>query len=83
MQPKNFPEANMRLAESQDEYATLPVFSGIIDIEGQLHPVKLSKWEPNADELDRLKSGACVTLMILGTSHPPVLVGVDEVPVKS
>lgn len=83
MQPKNFPEANTRLAKDQDEFITLPVFSGYVEILGQMHPAMQSKWEPSADELARLNSGAPVSLIIVGTSHPPVIVGVDDVPVKS
>lgn len=83
MQAKTFPEVNTRLAEGQDEYQTLPVFSGFLEIDGQQYPAMQSKWEPTQEELERLQSGAYVSLIILGQSHPPVMLTVDETPIKN
>lgn len=83
MQPINFPEANARLAENQDEYETLPVLAGEVEIDGTRYRAMQSKWEPSADELARLNSGASISLIVLGITHPPVMLLVDEIPVKS
>lgn len=43
-------------------------------------PSMHSVWEPTPDELERLKAGAPVYLMIVGTVHPPVMVSVGVAP---
>lgn len=43
-------------------------------------PAMQSVWEPTPDELERLKAGAPVYLLIVGTAHPPVAVSVGAAP---
>lgn len=40
----------------------------------------MSMWEPTPDELARLNAGAKVSLLIIGTVHPPVSLAVGMVP---
>lgn len=43
-------------------------------------PAMMSVWEPTPEELDRLHRGAKVSLMVVGTDHPPVSISVGMVP---
>jgi hypothetical protein len=40
----------------------------------------VTAWQPTPDELARLNAGASVHLRVLGTVHPPVMVGVGDLP---
>lgn len=44
-------------------------------------PMLRSLWWPNAEELEMLNNGGCVSLSILGMSHPPVRVDVVWPPI--
>lgn len=39
-----------------------------------------SVWFPTPEELEAIAAGAPVKLYVLGTGHPPVMLGVGEVP---
>lgn len=43
-------------------------------------PCMVTAWEPTPDELARLNAGAKIELRLIGTQHPPVLLGVGECP---
>jgi hypothetical protein len=43
-------------------------------------PSMHSVWEPTPDELERLKAGAQIYLIIVGSSHPPVSLSVGSAP---
>lgn len=43
-------------------------------------PAMVSAWEPTPAELLRLAAGAPVLLTVAGIAHPPVFVGVGEIP---
>jgi hypothetical protein len=43
-------------------------------------PVMLSCWFPSPAELQDIIDGAPILLMVMGTQHPPVIVGTGEVP---
>lgn len=43
-------------------------------------PVMVSAWLPSPDELASLNAGAPIHLRIVGTAHPPVMLGVGEIP---
>lgn len=43
-------------------------------------PSMHSVWEPTPDELERLKAGAKVYLIIVGAVHPPVALSVGAAP---
>lgn len=58
--------------ETDGECAPLPVFAEVVDG----HMVMTSAWKPSAEELEQLNKGAAVALVIYGTIHPPVALGV-------
>lgn len=78
------PNANMNLAETQDEYLTLPVRAENITVSIQDDedvvdvPSLVSAWRPSGEELELLNSGGYVQLRILGVTHPPVMLTVEE-----
>lgn len=43
----------------------------------------ISAWEPNPDELERIKAGAPILLLIVGVVHPPVMLSVGAAPDES
>ena len=70
-------EGSVAVAESQDEYKTLHVRFSRFD-DGT--PVMETAWEPTPNELAVLVAGGSIRLMILGTQHPPILLGVAAAP---
>ncbi len=52
----------------------------ILDMETTAGPAMMSLWEPTPDEIERIKAGAPVRLVIVGQVHPPVEVSVGQVP---
>ena len=44
----------------------------------QSTPAMASAWEPDADELQRIKQGAPIILHVLGSEHPAVMLTVGE-----
>ena len=52
----------------------------IQDVVSTNGPAMISLWEPTPEELDRLNQGAPVSLMVMGTMHPPVAINVGMVP---
>ena len=78
------PGANMNLAETQDEFLTLPVKTGSVTVscnDGEVAdvPCMRSAWKPTKHELALLLDGGYVELSVLGTSHPPVMLSVESV----
>ena len=70
-----YPENPTRvLAEEQDEYQNLP----IVDIKVNGVDYMVSCWEPTKDELKMLNKGGFITLSIMGMSHPPVMLEVQN-----
>lgn len=45
-------------------------------------PAMHSVWEPTPDELERLKAGAPVYLIVIGSAHPPVSLSVGRAPAE-
>lgn len=43
------------------------------------HTMMTSFWRPSPDDLAALNAGACVSLTVLGLSHPVVALGVEHV----
>lgn len=79
MKPIHFEQVNATLAEHQPEYAELPVMRTTIEApDGSEHPVIISCWQPNADEIAAIMLGRPVALIILGEVHPPVKIGVSD-----
>lgn len=49
-------------------------------IQGDGLPVMVTAWLPTPEELAALAAGASVHVSIVGTKHPPIVVGVGEAP---
>lgn len=62
------------LGKSQG-YIGLPVRDEVIDGQHQM----TTAWEPTPSELEALNNGSSVHVTILGNSHPPIKVGVNNV----
>ena len=58
--------------EKHGECSPLPVFAEVVA--GNV--TMTSAWKPNAEELAHLVRGAAVALVVYGTVHPPVAIGV-------
>jgi len=43
-------------------------------------PAMQTAWIPNQDELAKLQAGASIILTVVGSAHPPVMLGVGDVP---
>lgn len=57
-----------------DECGALPI-TRIEYADGQ--PAVASYWRPTAAELALIAAGNSVRLVVLGTTHPPLMLGVD------
>jgi hypothetical protein len=44
------------------------------------NPVIRSVWEPTLEEREKIAAGQNVYLLVWGTMHPPVAIGVTQVP---
>lgn len=71
-----------RVIGQSQGYLGLPLRDVIIDcpVNGPRTPAMETAWLPTPDELERIVAGAPVVLRVLGTSHPPVMLEVGEVP---
>jgi hypothetical protein len=49
-------------------------------IKGDDTPAMVTAWHPTPKELAALNAGASVHVRILGTSHPPIMVCVGDIP---
>lgn len=69
------------LGKSQG-YLGLPVRDELINeaTNGPGTPAMTTAWIPTPDEINRINQGASIHVRILGTSHPPIMVEVGEVP---
>ncbi|WP_306150707.1 hypothetical protein [Roseovarius sp. MMSF_3281] len=76
MLPLRIRNATRILAESQDEYHALAIRDEKIN--GQNYMI--SVWELTPREIEDLKSGGTVQLMVLGTAHPPVMLCTQPAP---
>ncbi|UNA00758.1 putative glucose-methanol-choline oxidoreductase [Edwardsiella phage vB_EpM_ZHS] len=54
----------------------------IQDIEYAGAPAMQSLWRPSAHELEALKRGAVLSLIVLGSVHPPVSLFITDDPLK-
>lgn len=41
-------------------------------------PCMVSAWEPTPEEIKRLNAGEKVYLSVMGSSHPPVMLGIGK-----
>lgn len=72
-----------RVIGEEQGYMPLPIRDDLVETLVGEHveqwPVMISEWKPTPDELADLMAGAPVRISILGTSHPPIIVGVGDV----
>jgi hypothetical protein len=75
-------EGVTRIIGKSQGYLGLPLRDELINctVGGQGTPAMVTAWQPTPDELARLNAGASVHLRVLGTVHPPVMVGVSDPP---
>ncbi|WDA11418.1 hypothetical protein [Paracoccus marcusii] len=75
-------EGVTRIIGKSQGYLGLPLRDELINctVGGQGTPAMVTAWQPTPDELARLNAGASVHLRVLGTVHPPVMVGVGDPP---
>ncbi len=62
----DFPGANHEFEKPQgmrdDQCGTLRVKRGLADVGGEMLPVSVSAWKPDADDLERLNNGGFIYL---------------------
>jgi len=75
-------EGVTRIIGKSQGYLGLPIRDEMVKctVNGEGTPAMVTAWTPTPDELARLVAGASVHLRVLGTAHPPVMVGVGEPP---
>lgn len=69
------------IGKSQGYYG-LPLRDEFINdtVTGPNTPCMVTAWFPTPDELAALNAGAPIHLRVVGTAHPPVMLGVGELP---
>ena len=75
-------EGATRVIGKSQGYLGLPLRDEVMNctVNGEGTPAMVTAWQPTPDELARLNAGASVHLRVLGTVHPPVMVGVGDPP---
>lgn len=73
--------ATRTIGKSQG-YLGLPLRDEKINcaVNGEGTPAMVTAWLPTPEELAALNAGAAVHVRILGTAHPPIMVGVGSPP---
>jgi hypothetical protein len=76
------PIGTTRVLGKSQGYAGLPLRDETINcsVSGPGTPSMVTAWHPTPKELEALNAGAPVHVRILGTSHPPIMVDVGEIP---
>lgn len=71
-----------RVIGKSQGYIGLPVrYETINDkVNGENTPSMVTAWFPTPKELEAINKGAAIHVRILGNRHPPIMVGVGEVP---
>lgn len=75
-------EGCTRVLGKSQGYLGLPLRDILLHdmVNGPGTPAMQTVWEPTPDEIAAIVAGAPVVLTVLGTAHPPVMVGVGEPP---
>lgn len=75
-------EGATRVLGKSQGYLGLPVRDEVVrcTVNGSATPCMTTAWLPSPDELAALLAGAAIHVRILGTAHPPIMVGVGVVP---
>jgi hypothetical protein len=63
-------------------YLGLPLRDVVLDcsVGGEETPAMQTAWFPTPDELAAINAGAPIILTVIGTGHPPVMLGAGELP---
>ncbi len=69
-------DGTTRVLGKSQGYLGLPIRDDVDPGSGQ--PCMLSSWEPTPEELEALNAGGKVTLRVLGSGHPPVMLYVEK-----
>jgi hypothetical protein len=69
-------KGHTRILGKSQGYLGLPIRDSNMDGAAVME----SLWEPTPAELEKIVCGAPVLLWVMGTIHPPVLIGVGEPP---
>lgn len=75
-------EGVTRVIGKSQGYLGLPLRDEVMNctVNGEGTPAIVTAWQATPEELARLNAGASVHLRVLGTVHPPVMVGVGDPP---
>lgn len=75
-------EGCTRVLGKSQGYLGLPVRDVKLNcsVGGEDTPAMQTAWFPTPDELAAINAGAPIHLTVLGTGHPPVMLGVGDVP---
>lgn len=75
-------EGCTRVLGKAQGYYCLPIRDELQNdtVNGPDTPVMVTAWFPTLDELVALNAGAPVHLRVVGTGHPPVMLGVGSPP---
>lgn len=75
-------EGATRVLGKSQGYLGLPIRDCTMStsVDGPATPVMQTAWLPTPDEIAAIMSGAPVILSIVGTGHPPVMIGVGTAP---
>jgi len=75
-------EGCTRVLGKSQGYLGLPLRDVLLHdtVNGPGTPAMQTVWEPTPDEIAAIVAGAPIMLTVLGTAHPPVMVGVGELP---
>lgn len=76
MKPKKISGCTRILGLEQKQYLPLAVRDIMIDE----CPAMMTAWEVTPEELEEIKNGEPVIIIILGDMHPPIMIGVGEPP---
>jgi hypothetical protein len=71
-----------RVIGKSQGYFGLPLRDEVINdsVTGPGTPAMVTAWFPTPDELAAINAGAPIHLTIVGTGHPPVMLGVGDLP---
>ena len=75
-------EGATRVVGQSQGYLGLTLRDGEVDcpVNGKRTPTMTSAWLPTPKELAALSAGASVHISVMGTTHPPISVGVGKPP---
>lgn len=75
-------EGATRVIGKSQGYLGLPVRDELIhcSVGGEATPSMVTSWQPTPDELAALLAGAPVHVRLIGSAHPPIMVGVGAEP---